>query len=58
MSSVIAANAQEAWLDAQFAAMETDEDYRSLQLAIAEEFMSLDREAWRWRSWFAHLSSA
>jgi hypothetical protein len=32
--------------DAQFAAMETDEGYRSLQLAIVEEFASSDREAW------------
>lgn len=35
------------WLDAQFASMETDENYRALQLTIAEEFVPLDREAWQ-----------
>jgi Arc/MetJ-type ribon-helix-helix transcriptional regulator len=34
------------WLDAQFAPMESDESYRSLQLAIAEEFVPLEKEAW------------
>jgi Arc/MetJ-type ribon-helix-helix transcriptional regulator len=34
------------WLDAQFAPMESDEGYRSLQLAIAQEFVPLEREAW------------
>jgi Arc/MetJ-type ribon-helix-helix transcriptional regulator len=40
-------NLERGWLDAQFAAMERDESYRSLQLAIAEEFVPLDREAWQ-----------
>ncbi len=38
-------NLERGWLDAQFAAMEGDESYGSLQLAIAEEFVPLDREA-------------
>jgi Arc/MetJ-type ribon-helix-helix transcriptional regulator len=36
-----------SWLDAQFAGMETDESYRAMQLAIAEEFVPLDRETWQ-----------
>lgn len=39
-------NLDRSWVDAQFAAMETDEEYRTMQLAIAEEFAPLDREAW------------
>jgi Arc/MetJ-type ribon-helix-helix transcriptional regulator len=40
-------NLERSWLDAQFAAMESDESYRSLQLTIAEEFVPLDRETWQ-----------
>jgi Arc/MetJ-type ribon-helix-helix transcriptional regulator len=40
-------NLERGWLDAQFAAMESDEGYRSLQLVIAEEFVPLEREAWQ-----------
>ncbi len=35
-----------SWVDAQFAAMATDESYRAMQLAIAEEFAPYDRETW------------
>ncbi len=35
------------WLDAQFAAMASDEKYRSMQLSIAEEFAPYDRETWQ-----------
>lgn len=38
---------ERSWLDAQFAVMENDESYRSLQFTIAEEFVPLDREAWQ-----------
>jgi len=37
--------AEQDWLDSQFAAMATDGEYRTLQLAIAEEFAPLDAEA-------------
>ena len=40
-------NLDRSWLDAQFAGMETDESYRAMQLAIAEEFVPLDRETWQ-----------
>ena len=40
-------NLDRTWVDAQFAGMETDESYRAIQLAIAEEFVPLDREAWQ-----------
>ena len=40
-------NLERSWLDAQFAGMETDDRYRAMQLAIAEEFVPLDREAWQ-----------
>jgi Arc/MetJ-type ribon-helix-helix transcriptional regulator len=39
-------NLERDWMDAQFAAMESDEGYRTLQLTIAEEFVPLDRETW------------
>jgi len=39
--------AERARLDAQFAAMSEDQEYQALQLAIAEEFASADREAWQ-----------
>ena len=37
--------AEQDWLDSQFAAMATDDDYQTLQLAIAAEFAPLDAEA-------------
>lgn len=36
-----------SWVDAQFAGMATDEGYRAMQLAIAEEFAPYDRETWQ-----------
>ena len=37
--------AEQDWLDSQFAAMATDDDYQTLQLAIAAEFAPLVAEA-------------
>jgi hypothetical protein len=56
MPNVTEASIQTTWVDAQFAAMESDEGYRSLQHTIVEEFASSDREGWV--SWRTHLSSA
>lgn len=35
------------WIDAQFEAMQADESYRAMQLAIAEEFAPFERETWQ-----------
>lgn len=36
-----------SWVDAQFEAMQADESYCALQLAIAEEFAPFERETWQ-----------
>ncbi len=38
---------ERSWVDAQFAGLATDEGYRAMQLAIAEEFARYDRETWQ-----------
>jgi len=39
------ARLEQAWIDAEFARMEEDEDYRTLQIQIAAEFAHADWEA-------------
>lgn len=36
-----------SWIDAQFEAMQADENYCALQLTIAEEFAPFEHETWQ-----------